>query len=1171
MIGRPNVGAERLGRTIVVMAVDELRSSFRALKIQPETVTKANALPKQQGVLDNDLSAATPAFLNHRPISRPNPPPGSPTGPSMRTLSVAAGFIALIVSTASWTVAADVPDDLFEKRIRPILADHCWKCHGPTKQSSGLRLDSREAILRGGSAEGAAVVAGDPDASPMIQAIRQQGELKMPPKGHLPESAIQDFTTWVKAGAQWPASASRDADADAARQAQTHWSFQPIRKDDATTPTTSTIDGFLNAKLKAVGLTPAPRADRRTLIRRATFDLTGLPPSPEEVEAFVGDQDLDRPAFEKVVDRLLASPRYGERWGRYWLDVARYADSKGYVFIEETRYPFAYTYRDWVVAAFNEDLPYDQFVMHQIAADRLPPTDDNRHLAALGFLTVGRRFLQDQNEIIDDRVDVVTRGLLGLSVSCARCHDHKFDPIPTGDYYSLYGVFASSEEPKDLPILTSNGSSNEGTPEYQQQRREKRREADAFLAEKLAAAEKDLREHIAAYLVAAHELGFESRAPKFDEVAKAASIRPELLRRFMTRWRARLDAGDRHLALWKKLAAAPAIEFSEKAKTIVAEMRDAKEGPKIPPAEIDAFSDHPAGSIAAAAKTLGELWARALNDSAEGPLKEVREWLESSDGPIKIAPDELRRVLGKVDRDRMRELEKKVAELDITHPGAPPRAMVMVDKASPVEPRVFLRGNPGRPGPQVPRRFLQVVSTADRQPFTSGSGRLELARAIVHPDNPLTARVMVNRIWMYHFGQGLVRTPSDFGSRGDAPTHPELLDWLASSFVAKGWSSKAMHRAIMASDAYQRESRVSSEAERIDPQNQWLSHQNRRRLDYEAMRDSLLASSGRLDARLGGRPVRLETEPFSTRRTLYGFIDRYNLEPVYRTFDFPNPDSSSPRRSATIVPQQALYLMNSPFAAEQARHLAARIETTDGSPEDRVRALYQLLFNRDPERREIEAALRFQRRQAELKREAWQSAWQYGVGGVDESQGVAVVAEFRRFPHWTGQAWQLESSLPASGGNFANVHAKGGHPGPDRAQSVFLRWTAPADLVVAIGGRLGHDEKNGDGVRARVVSSHQGSVGTWTARGSRARTGVDRLEVRHGEIVDFVVDCQAESSFDSYTWAPSIRIVGEAPAGLARTTWDARADFHGPEPRPLSPAEAYAQALLLTNEFLYID
>ena len=550
-------------------------------------------------------------------------------------------------------------------------------------------------------------------------------------------------------------------------------------------------------------------ADRRTLIRRATFDLTGLPPEPADVEAFVKDPAPD--AWEKVIDRLLASPRYGERWGRHWLDVARYADTKGYVFQEERRYPFAYTYRDYVVRAFNSDLPYDRFVIQQIAADRLPLGDDKRPLAALGFLTLGRHFLNSTPDIIDDRIDVVMRGLQGLTVGCARCHDHKFDPIPMRDYYSLYGVFASSVEPRDLPVL----STPDPTPAY-------------------LAYEKEL----------------------------------------------------------KTLQQAVA-DFEQKNKA------------------------------------------------------------------------ELQKRNRKFQEER-RQLQNKVDKLKATHPGAPPQAMVLNDAPHPVEPVVFLRGNPNNRGPAVPRQFLEVLAGDVRRPFTDGSGRPELARAIASKDNPLTARVLVNRVWLHHFGQALVRTPGDFGLRGDAPTHPELLDYLSLAFMDDGWSMKKLHRLILGSATYQQSCTSLAPRGRgqgvgaEDVDNRLLSHQNRQRLDFEALRDSLLWASGRLDTSVGGAPVDITAAPFSHRRSVYGFIDRQNLPGLFRSFDFASPDTCTPQRHVTTVPQQALFLMNAPFVVEQAKALAARADVI--GPSDtakRVDALYRLLYGRAPDADELRMGQRF--------------------------------------------------------------------------------------------------------------------------------------------------------------------------------------------------------------------
>ncbi len=696
--------------------------------------------------------------------------------------------------------------EFFEAKIRPLLAEHCLACHGVKKQQAGLRLDTRAAALQG-SDSGPVLVPGHPEKSLLLKAVRHQGDLKMPPKSKLPQSAIDDLAAWVKMGAPWPETPAvvKHAGKDTWK---THWAFQPVRPvavppvKNATLVKTP-VDAFLQTALEAKGLSLAPAADRRTLLRRVTFDLHGLPPTAAEIEAFEKDQSPD--AYEKVVDRLLASPRYGERWGRHWLDLARYADTKGYVFTEERRYAFAYTYRDYVIRAFNEDLPYDQFILQQLAADQLPLGADKRPLAAMGFLTLGRRFLNNVHDIIDDRIDVTTRGLLGLTVSCARCHDHKYDPIPTADYYSLHGVFLSSQEPKELPLIGETPR----TPEY-------------------LAFEKELK----------------------------------------TRERA-------------------VAEFKEKNKQ--------------------------------------ELAAK-----------------------------------NRKFRDALKALQKKVDAWQAGSPFAPPRAMVLVDRAAPVQARVLKRGSPNTPGPLVPRQFLGVLAGPQRKPFQKGSGRLELAQAIASKDNPLTARVLVNRLWRHHFGAGLVTTPSDFGTRSDPPSHPELLDYLAKRFVDEGWSVKKLHRLMLLAHAYRQQSGVVPQAARVDPENRLLWRQNRRRLEFEALRDSLLAVSGKLDLKMGGAAVNIVTAPFSGRRSVYGFIERQNLPGLFRTFDFASPDASTAQRYQTTVPQQALFLMNSPFVLEQARLLAHRPEVTGPvQPAARVQQLYRVVFGRAADADEVRLGVAF--------------------------------------------------------------------------------------------------------------------------------------------------------------------------------------------------------------------
>jgi hypothetical protein len=711
--------------------------------------------------------------------------------------------------------------EFFEKHVRPLLAERCQSCHGPKLQRGGLRLDSRQAILAGGDS-GPALVPGKPDASLLLKAVRRRGDLKMPPKekDRLDDDTVAALTAWIERGAPWPAGGDKAAASSIAAARAGHWAFRPVTRPAVPNVRSerlakSPVDRFVLSRLEERGLSPSREADRRTLIRRLTFGLTGLPPEPEEVEAFVADVRPD--AYERVVEGLLASPAYGERWGRHWLDVARYADTKGYVFQEERRFPYSYTYRDYVVTALNGDLPYDRFVMEQIAADRLPGRD-SRSLAALGFLTLGRRFLNNPHDIIDDRIDVVTRGLMGLTVGCARCHDHKFDPVPTRDYYSLYGVFASSQEPAELPLLEKPDPTRSESP-FEVELKKRQRELDAYLAQEL------------------------------------------------------------------KAAGAPAdLTFRE-----------------------------------------------AL------------------------------RQLPRDKRNRAQELKRRVDQWRVTGAGGPARAMALVDVPRPVTPHVFLRGNPGNRGVAVPRQFLEVLDPA-RRPFNEGSGRLELARAIADPNNPLTTRVLVNRVWMHHFGRGLVAMPGEFGVRGEPPTHPELLDWLADEFVRSGWSLKRLHRRIVLSATYRQASAERLEGQAIDPENALLWRMNSRRLEFEPLRDAMLAVAGALDRRMGGPGVEVTKPPYPPVRSVYAFIERQNLPGVYRAFDLASPDASTPQRHATTVPQQALFLMNSPFVQAQARALAARPDVA-GLPSEaaRVERLHRLLYGRGVEPEEVALGVEYVR------------------------------------------------------------------------------------------------------------------------------------------------------------------------------------------------------------------
>ena len=490
-------------------------------------------------------------------------------------------------------------------------------------------------------------------------------------------------------------------------------------------------------------------------------------------------------------------------------------------------------------------------------------------------------------------------------------------------------------------------------------------------------------------------------------------------------------------------------------------------------------------------------------------------------------------------------------------------------------PHVFVRGNPNNPGPEVPRQFLAVVAGADRKPFRKGSGRLELAQAIASRDNALTARVIVNRVWLHHFGAGLVRTPSDFGLRSDPPTHPELLDYLASYFIDEGWSLKKLHRLILLSNTYQQNNDGETRYAQIDPDNRLLWKMNRRRLDFEELRDSLLAISGKLDLTEGGHAVDIVGEASSARRAVYGFVERQNLPNLFRTFDFASPDTTSPQRFSTTVPQQALFLMNSPFVIQQAKNLAARAELESCSrPEDRIRRLYEVAYQREPDRDELKLALRFV---AAPPREPDETpdtpVWQYGYGEFDEA--AKRVKEFHPLPHFTGSAWQGGEKLPDGQIGWVLLNATGGHPGNDPQHAAIRRWTAPRAGKLAINGTLRQENEAGDGVRARIVSSRVGVVGEWTVHHAKELTAVEPVEVKPGDTIDFVVDCRSGPDSDSYSWAPTIKLTAPYPDGHAALTktWDAKEDFSGPKeiPKPLDAWEKFAQVLLLSNELMFVD
>jgi hypothetical protein len=896
----------------------------------------------------------------------------------MKTPLILASLFLLPHPPGARAASPTPAEQAFERHVRPILVEHCQKCHGPKKQMGGLRLDSRKSLLAGGD-NGPVVEPGNPDASRLIQAVRHTGALKMPRK-KLPAAAVAALTGWVKAGVPWPAPVASGPDKDSWRK---HWAFTPVRRPTVPAVRSASlprnpIDRFVLARLEAKGLSFSPEADRRTLLRRLSFDLVGLPPAPEEVEAFLGD---DRPdAYERLVDRLLASPRHGERWARYWLDLARFADTKGYVFFEDANQPWAWTYRDYVIEAFNHDLPYNRFLLEQLAADRLPAKGaDRRHLRGLGFLSLGGRFMNNPHDVIDDRIDVVTRGLMGLTVSCARCHDHKFDPVPSADYYSLYGVFASSVEPP-VPPLFAEPPATPMFRSFQKELVKRERALSDFLRGKFDALRLSARTRVGEYLLAAHARRGQPKADDFMLLADPNDINPTMT----IRWQAYLErAGKGHhrvFAPWHAFASLPEKDFAAGAEEVMPRLLADRDRP-INPLLVKELSLTPVASMADLAQRYSRLlnriddrWRRMLSlaerlkrplpvrmpDPDEEELRLVFHGRDAAPNVTWSLFSELELLPDRAAQGVLQKLRRAVEKWRASGPGAPPRAMVLLDGAVPHEPVVFRRGNPNNPGERVPRRFLGALSGPDRKPFAQGSGRLELARAVADERNPLTARVMVNRLWLHHFGRGLVETPGDFGLRSDPPSHPELLDWLADEFIRSGWSIKHMHRLMTTSAAYRQRSVDRPACRAIDADNALLWRMNRRRLDLEATRDSLLAVGGQLDGAVGGPSVRDALGPGVRRRTLYTWIDRIQVPGLFRAFDFPSPDASSPRRDSTTVPQQELFLMNSPFVLHAARSLEERPEASGGSgAEEKVKAMYLICYGREPGAAERELAKEF--------------------------------------------------------------------------------------------------------------------------------------------------------------------------------------------------------------------
>jgi len=864
-------------------------------------------------------------------------------------------FLFLVMCTSAQTQSGD-PVEFFEMKVRPLLAAQCFACHTATAMG-GLVMKSREALLKGGDS-GPAIVSGHPDQSLLIQAVRQTHDrLKMPPQSRLAEEQIENLVTWVRAGAVWPddspaASAARQEGRYVIRQEQRDfWSFQPPSPVDLPRVkregwARSPLDHFVLSRLEDEGLDPVEPADRRTLLRRAHFDLTGLPPTLDEVNAFLDDESSD--AFQRVVDRLLASPRYGERWGRFWLDLARYSDDK-LNSTEDEPYLNAFRYRDWVIQAFNDDLPYDLFVKSQLAGDLLQD-QSKEYVGGLGFYAISPQFQ-------DDRVDATTRTFLGLTGGCAQCHDHKFDPIPTEDYYALLGVFNSSEI-DEYPL-----SAEEVVEQYRKEEERlnaEKKALDEFRANQRSQLIEALAHQTSCYIQASWKVLRSNEKEDLDSVTQDQGLDKETLNRWIEylstfpRDHPFLDPWDQALASGAK--AHRIEEIAQSVEALVISVGREKR-------RVDEENERRTHG-----KTRVEIGKTELLSLERDKyflwrdLASEKEFTAPSkfeSGILYYLEEKVDRFLDGVWKSHLDTLSRRVERLEAAMPEKYPFFHVISDKEKASNEHVRIRGNPSNLGEEVPRRFLSILSQSEPRPFTRGSGRLELAEAIASPDNPLTARVMVNRIWLQHFGQGIVRTPSNLGQMGDRPSHPELLDYLALCFVESGWSVKAMHRKIMLSATYALSTRFSEANYKVDPESRLLWRHRPRRLDAEALRDSLLQVSGKLELGVGGVSSRLDDES-NLRRTVYGFVSRRRLDTLLALFDFPNPNSSSPRRILTNTPLQGLFFLNSELVARMARALSQRLEVEAGGEEPaRISLAYRLLFGRQPSPKEMQIGLSF--------------------------------------------------------------------------------------------------------------------------------------------------------------------------------------------------------------------
>ena len=964
----------------------------------------------------------------------------------------------------------------FEQHVRPILKAFCLDCHGGGEQLEGkLDLRLKRFMLTGGES-GATLRVGQPAESLLIKRLKS-GEMP-PTEKKVPAEQIAIIERWIASGAATvrdePESLPPGLGITA--EERTYWFFQPLLRPSVPvvkqpTQARSPLDHFVLAKLDERGTVNNDQADQFTLLKRATFDLIGLPPTPDEVEQYLSDSAPD--AFERLTDRLLASPHYGERWGRHWLDVAGYADSDGDGSVDTIR-PYIYKFRDYVVRSLNADKPLDQFLIEQLAGDELvaPPytnltPEQTELLVATGFLrmaadpTASGQGDPDtsRNQVVADTIKIVSSSLLGLSVGCAQCHDHRYDPIPQADYFQLRAIFQPALDPKGWVIPRERVIS---LYTDEDRARAVAIEADAV---KLQA---DVNVKRQKFIDTAFDLEIDKHPAEQREALRAA---------FKT----------------------PADKQTDEQKKLVA---------TTPSLNING----------------GNLYQ--YNAGAAEELKKDDASVAAKRG------------------------EKKIEDFV---------SVLMESGGMPNPTHLFYRGDHRAPK-QVLLPADLTIAAPDGQRFQieeknaallrSSGRRLAWAKQITNGSHPLVGRVLANRIWLHHFGRGIVDTPGEFGILGTRPTHPELLDWLAVELGAGPRSFKRTHRAVMSSAIYRQSSRRASDAAMKDADGAFYSRFPVRRLEAEIVRDRALAVSSRLNDALFGSPIevmedfagQVHVKDDSPRRSLYIQSRRTKPVSLLAAFDAPVMTLNCDRRPSSTVAPQSLMLMNGDFILAQAEHLSQQVHVEGVSTGFATSSSNALTFDIAP------FVNRFPGNRA---------AWQYGYGGINDAPITAAatenpaatpraVVEFHSLPHWTGSSWQGGATLPDATLGYAISHAGGGHPGGSPKLASIKRWTAPRDGFVVVSGQLQHGSENGDGVRSRVVSSRSGLVAEWAAKNGSIETPVARVEVRTGDTLDFVTDAITNEASDSFNWPISLRLTDTSGAELQ--TWNSHADFHGPLP-----------------------